>query len=267
MENHQETPQIFLQHGVAYSDIANMLRNFRHNNFYIITVSEMEREQMIRAGVKESNVWLTGLPRFDYLKNDSQNKIVIAFSWRASLSGKTEDELKEACYFKMLERITKDVELHEEIHRRGYELYLMLHPEVLKYKHFFSESDMCHFYTNSYNKLYEEASLMVTDYSSAISDCVYLYKPIIYFHFDGNQFYDGNPYISPGIFDFSENGFGPVVYDYDKFKAELLKILGNGCVMDDFYHKRVDAYFKYIDSDNCERVFGKISELLQSNKN
>lgn len=222
----------------------------------------MEREQLIRGGVSEDHVWLTGLPRFDYLKCKDGNKVIAVFSWRASLSGLNEDVLKESRYYKMLDRIIKDEELREEISRRGYKLYFKLHPEVLRHKHFFSEVDENYFYTDTYNKLFEEVSLMVTDYSSAISDCVYMYKPIIYFQFDQNQFYEGNPFVSLGLFDYENHGFGPVITDYDDLKSAILGLIDEGCRMEEKYREHVDEYFKYIDKDNCERVFDKIRTLL-----
>ncbi|WP_330363288.1 hypothetical protein [Butyrivibrio sp. VCD2006] len=146
-----EMPQIFLQHGVSYSDISKMIKPVNHKNFYITTTSDIEREDMIRGLGSEDHIGVTGLPRFDYLKNKNQNKIIVAFSWRASLLGLNEEELKESCYFEMLDRISKDDELYEEISRRGYKLYIKLHPEVLRYKHFFCKTDDSRFYTDSYN--------------------------------------------------------------------------------------------------------------------
>lgn len=266
MENHKEAPQIFLTHGVAISDISKMMTGIDHHNLYILTSAKMEREQLTNAHISEERLWLTGLPRFDYLKSVPKKKIVFAFTWRHGLSKLNEDEIKESTYYKMISEILNDVEFHKLVVQKGYRLYIKLHPEMQRYRNLLKEKDECRFYNDSYNKLYEEVSVMISDYSSAISDCAYLHKPIVYYQIAGSakEYFDGNPFLTRGCFDYRENGFGPVVETYDDLKTELLRIIDNGCVMEDKYRSRVDSYFEYSDKKNCERVFNKIKTLLHS---
>ena len=264
MENHKETPQVFLQHGVSFDNISSMMKDAAHNNLYTVTSSEMEAGEILDApkDYLDKHIWLTGMPRFDYLKNNPQKKIVIAFTWRYPLGSMAEEEIIESVYFKNLFRIMRDDELHNELSKRGYELYIKLHPEMERFRKLIEETSNCLIYNENYQTMYEEASVMITDFSSSVADFAYLHKPVIYYQFDKNVYFEETPFKNKGRFDYSEDGFGPLVDNYTDFTKALLDILDNDCVMSDKYSKRVDSYYKYTDRNNCDRVYKKICDLL-----
>ena len=110
--------------------------------------------------------------------------------------------------------------------------------------------------------MYADADLMITDYSSSIFDFGLLKKSIIYYHFDGQEYYEKNPFISVGVFDYEKDGFGPVVYDHEELCETILSMADKKFVMDEIYKKRVDDFFAYNDKNNCERIYNKIKEVL-----
>ncbi|MNE70077.1 putative CDP-glycerol:glycerophosphate glycerophosphotransferase [compost metagenome] len=63
----------------------------------------------------------------------------------------------------------------------------------------------------SYQQLFLEADLLITDYSSLHFDFSFLNKPIVYYQFDQDDFYGGSHSYQKGIFKFERDGFGPVV--------------------------------------------------------
>ena len=264
MECHTETPQIFLQHGVAFDNLFPMTKNLKHHNFFAIVSAEMESHEIIDAPKEyiDEHIWVTGLPRFDYLKNNPCKKIIIAFTWRYSFEDKTEDKIRKTGYFTTLTKIMSDEKLHDELSKRGYELRIKLHPEMERYSYLLNETDNCGFYSGDYNSMYKEASLMITDFSSSIADFAYLRKPIIYYQFDSCEFLGNNPYLRRGTFDYFKDGFGPVVETYDDLCSALIGVLDNDCKMENKYILRVDSYFKYNDKKNCDRIFKKICEIL-----
>lgn len=264
MENHTETPQIFLQHGVAEKDITKMINPVSHDNFYIITSAAKEREGMLgdNCSINHDHEWLTGLPRFDYLKNFPKKLVVLAFTWRSNLAGCTEEQFLNSEYYKTIRDVMEDKKLIDGLKTRGYRLAVKLHPEMERFKDALPKTDECDLYTDSYNQMYSDADLMITDYSSSIFDFAILKKSIIYYQFDGGDYFKNNPYVSASIFNYENDGFGPIVYDHEILRDTILSMADRKFVMDDIYKKRVDSFFAYNDKNNCERTFNKIKEVI-----
>ena len=118
----------------------------------------------------------------------------------------------------------------------------------------------------SYRTLFNESSLLITDYSSVAFDFAYLKKPIIYYQPD-DDYHHGKSY-----FDFEEMGFGRVIKSEEKLKS-LLRLgarstrykdlfdfyyLINNCEMELVYMFRVEKFYKFIDNNNCKRVYNWI---------
>ncbi|WP_026518079.1 CDP-glycerol glycerophosphotransferase family protein [Butyrivibrio sp. MC2021] len=267
MENHKETPQIFLQHGVAGNDISKMINPVSHENFYIITSSGHEADYMKGGNytIKPDHVLLTGLARYDCLKDDRRRLIVLAFTWRAALAGVSEDEFARTDYYKTICRVTSDEKLSGALKAMGYSLKIRLHPEMEQYISMLPNNANWDFYRGSYNQMFAEADLMVTDYSSAVFDFAYLKKAILYYQFDADDFYVNSPFVSKGFFDYDKHGFGPVTASYDGFTAALLDMAQKDCSMEEKYRERVDRFFTYHDKNNCERIYRSIKEILDKN--
>lgn len=263
MDNHEECPQIFLQHGVIHSDCSKFLNPISHKNFYILTSGYDEKNNLSseKYNIRNENIWLTGLPRFDLLKNKPQKKIAIVFTWRSKLQYVPAKEVVDSPYVKTIIRIVRDEVINSIIESAGYELSIKMHPEMNFILKLMPEDVRQKVYMDSYNKLYEEASLLITDYSSAIYDFAYLGKPIIYYQFDKGDYFD-NPFTSKGDYDYEKEGFGPVTYSFDEFVKELEKIINNNCAMEEKYKDRADKFFAYHDRNNCERVYQNIKRLI-----
>ncbi len=263
MGAHEESPQVFLQHGVIHSDCSLFLNPISHKNFYILTSGYDEKNNLSseKYDIRNENIWLTGLPRFDLLKNKPQKKIAIVFTWRSKLQHVPAKEVVDSPYVKTIIRIVRDEGINSIIESAGYELSIKLHPEMNFILKLMPEDVRQKVYMDSYNKLYEEASLLITDYSSAIYDFAYLGKPIIYYQFDKGDYFD-NPFTSKGDYDYEKDGFGPVTYSFDDFANKLEKIINNNCAMEEKYKDRADKFFAYHDRNNCERVYQNIKRLI-----
>jgi len=59
-----------------------------------------------------------------------------------------------------------------------------------------------------YQELIKESSLLITDYSSIFFDFAYLKKPVIYTHFDYNEYRENH--VPEGYFNYKNDGFGPI---------------------------------------------------------
>lgn len=262
MENHVETRQIFLQHGVAAHDLSKMLKSVAHRNFYIITSCKHEYEYMISNNqIDREHIWLTGLSRFDFLDNKPQKIVGVLFTMRHRLVKEPPEAVKNSDFFKTIIRILNDPKVDELLRSGGYRLKLKLHPEMESIGSLLSIKDHEKIFVGSYKNIIEEADLLITDYSSIAFDFAYLKKPVLYYQFDGDEYFD-NPFTSKGKYDYEKSGFGPVTNEYDSFYKCLEQMISNKCIMDDKYAQRADECFVYRDQNNCQRIYEKVRGII-----
>ena len=84
-------------------------------------------------------------------------------------------------------------------------------------------------------------------------------KPIIYYQFDYNDFYQ--KHYGEGYLNFLKNGFGKGVINLDDLIMELDRICNNNFEIDQIYKKRINNFFKYHDQKNCDRIYNEIINL------
>lgn len=148
----------------------------------------------------------------------------------------------------------------------GYFLFFKPHPlELHKYVDNFSGfSNMIlikpdsNIGTNEFYEYMHYFDMMISDYSSIVGDYLALDRPIIHYMYDKNSFEDETFKIN------SHSKFvaGPIAENLN----ELLSCIEKGVEHDDFRDKRheaTDIAYKYIDTNNCKRVFYKIAELTK----
>ena len=142
---------------------------------------------------------------------------------------------------------------------KGYNGLFCLHPIHKEQAVDFVENDV--FSVNKgyidYNMVFAQSALMVTDYSSVLFDFAYLRKPVVYSQFDRDEFFEEQIY-NEGYFSYEENGFGRVCYDYEATVDEIIRIINNGCKNDGKYIERVNSFFEFSDSNNCERIYAAL---------
>ena len=109
-------------------------------------------------------------------------------------------------------------------------------------------------FETSYQKIFADASLIITDYSSAIFDYAYLKKPVLYYHFDEGQY-------DKGYFDYETMGFGEIAKNKDDLVSLVIEYMKSSCKMKEKYINRVDEFFTYKDANNCKRIHDEISKL------
>lgn len=102
--------------------------------------------------------------------------------------------------------------------------------------------------------------LLITDYSSTFFDFCYLNKPVIYNHFDEEEFFKGQLY-DKGYFSYENDGFGDVTYDYETLKNKIISMIESDCVMSEKYINRKNKFYKHDDKNNSQRVYDEIRKL------
>lgn len=264
---------VFLQHGIIQNDLSTWLKYYDKNLKIFVTSAQREYDSIVNGnyGYKDNQIKLTGLPRYDNLKNNNKKMIAIMPTWRKYLADDFinkkgargyNDTFKESNYYKHYNQLINDPEILECMKKHGYKGLFVVHPSHVKNAKDFKGNEI--FKVNSgyadYQKIFGEASLMVTDYSSVHFDFAYLNKPAVYTQFDKVEFFGGHTY-SEGYFNYEKDCFGPVVYNYEDTKKEIIRYIESDCKLEKKYQNRINKFYKYHDKKNCERVYKEIKKL------
>ncbi|WP_353463065.1 CDP-glycerol glycerophosphotransferase family protein [Mammaliicoccus sciuri] len=255
---------IFLQHGILQNDLSNLLHKRNKPMDYFITSAKKEKEEVIQKyGFSENEVLLSGLSRFDLLKNNKKKKeknITIMPTWRPHLLGASDNEFLNSLFFKSLIEFLSNFEIQKIAKKNNVQLNLCLHPRMqARFSKFFDTLANIEVIDHvDYKKVISDTDILITDVSSIAFDVAYLKKPILYYHFDINEIYSYSAY-EPGYFNYLENGFGPVVNDSQALVSELMKIKKNNYKMSKFYLRRVESFFEFGDGFNRQRTIDLIS--------
>lgn len=262
---------VFLQHGIIYNDLSRWLNKFNKNIKLFITSARPEYESILNNDYEYGKdvVKLTGLPRYDLLESKPQGKLIIAPTWRRSLSREADNmtglrpystDFKDSEYFHFYQTLISDPKLIRVLEDHNMTCDFYLHPSFATQISDFKSNKISTVQQMpySYNTAIAEGDVMVTDYSSVIFDFAYLKKPVIYTQFDKTEFYGGSHMFDPSYFTFDKDGFGPVAQDYESTLEEIILTVESGCEMSEKYKERVEKFFYRFDKRNSQRVYEAI---------
>ena len=83
-----------------------------------------------------------------------------------------------------------------------------------------------------------------------------MYKPVIYYQFDEDAFYD--EHYHKGYFDHRRDGFGDVCLNITSVVKSITEVFINQFNMDKKYLDRTTRFFTLDMNHNCERVYRSI---------
>lgn len=252
--------KIFLQHGVTKDNVSSWLHKYDKNLSLIVTVSEAEKQSFLDFGYNydEKIIQVLGFPRFDNLvkKEKLSRQIVIMPSWRGNLDDMTPNYIKESEYFKHINSLINNEKLIEICKEYGYKIIFKPHPLVYKFIELFETNEYVIIDENStYQDLFKNSDLLITDYSSVAFDFSYMKKPIIYYQYAKDYNFD------EGYFKYQTMGFGELISNEKDLIALIEEYLKTDCEMKETYIKRVDTFYKYNDKNNCKRVYDAILDI------
>lgn len=257
---------IFLQHGIIKDDISFCHEDNTNIDMFVCSaVPEYEYIDKI-YGYKKGILQLTGLCRYDNLrKNDEPTrKILFMPTWRHSLRTCSRQSFLSSEYFKKYNSLLGSKELAALLSKYDYELVFYPHFEVHRFLDCFETKNnrvkIADFKHNDVQALLINSDILITDYSSVYFDYGYMRKPMVYYQYDEEAF-RAEQY-AKGYFDYRRDGFGKVVETETDLVAELEHIIENGVKPDDEYLRRMNSFFKFNDTNNCERTFKAIQTLL-----
>ena len=155
-----------------------------------------------------------------------------------------------------------DPRLIEAAKKYGYRIKYVLHPIVSAQVNDFDKNDYVDIIPAvgdmSYETMFRESSLMVTDFSGIQFDFAYMRKPLVYLHHkDIPQHYE------EGTFFYDTMAFGEIAHDNDELIDLLCEYMASGCKMKEEYVRRADDFFYYNDHNNCKRIYDTMIEYQE----
>lgn len=256
-----------VQHGMSVQKIAVAQNRLRDNTRLYFCASRYEIKNLSKPVydyVGYDALKLTGVPRYDGLVNDDKKQIMISPTWRMQAAvpvrtseGEQRDYnpvFKESTYFKVFNSLINDPRLIKAAKKYGYRIKYVLHPIVSAQVDDFDKNDYVDVVPAvgdmSYERMFCESSLMVTDFSGIQFDFAYMRKPLVYLHHkDIPQHYE------EGTFFYDTMAFGEIAHDNDELIDLLCEYMANGCKMKQEYVKRADDFFYFNDRNNCQRIY------------
>lgn len=263
-----DTVGCFLQHGVIgfsamgglYSKKEMTKRKEKIDLF--VTSSPIEKEIVKKyLGFEDSEVVVTGLSRFDALSQASTNyrEILYMPSWREWLGPKQQEDYLRSEYFASVQGLLSDHRLHRMLDEHDHNLVFAGHFAMQeRYQEFRVQSPRIKFLDPKLCPLQESikrAGLLITDYSSVAFDFAYQKKPVVFYQFDAERFYQtrGMMMIDP-----TTELFGRSVRTQAEVLFQISKYLQSDRHMEPEFQDRCDTFFPVTDSNNCERIFQEI---------
>lgn len=252
-----------IQHGLSVQNLEVDSNRTVNNNKRYYCASRCETENLSKPeyDYPPETLRLTGVPRYDGLKNQDKKQILITPTWRSylamhSVMGQTRPynpEFKNTEYFRIFQSLLEDEMLTGTAKQTGYQIIYLLHPVISAQKEDFRAAPGVEIFPATeanYEELLTQSSLMVTDYSGVQFDFAYMRKPVVYFHPP-----ELPPHYAGGGFSYETQGFGEICTSLSSLTGTLCDYMKNGCALKPFYRAREDAFFAFDDRENCRRIY------------
>lgn len=268
-----------VQHGMSVQKIALAQQRLRDNTKLYFCASKYEIENLSKPVYDYEGydaLKLTGVPRYDGLKDRAEKILLISPTWRMNSAmpvtaneGVSRDynpNFKDTNYYKVYNSLINNPRLLEAAAKYGYRIQYVLHPIVSPQARDFTKNQFVDIIPSigdmSYEKLFCEAALMVTDFSGVQFDFAYMRKPVVYLHHN-----DIPQHYEEGTFHYTTMGFGEICRTNEELIDTLCRYMQNDCRMPELYRKRADDFFYYSDHKNCERIYPIMLEHTKTRQN
>ena len=266
---------VCIAHGITIQKNADYQNRLYDNTMFYTTSSKYEVDHIRKPvyGYREDEVALTGLARFDGLKNNDQRQILITPTWRRNLVGTASrnstreysDAFKKTSYYQIYNSLINDPRIIETAKKTGYKIIFLLHPAMSAQIDDYDRNDYTELIQASgdlnYEKILTESSLMVTDYSGIHYDFGYMRKPIVYY-----QPKEVPMRFEEGAMKFATMGFGPLCTEYEEAVKLICEFMETECVMPEEFKKRADDFFAFDDFNSCERIYDAVLKWTNERK-
>ena len=263
--------RVFLQHGIIKDDLPFL--HYEKTKLSLLMCSTKQEYCYVsqKFGYPKEAVVLTGLCRYDHLKNTSDGTcIAIMPTWREWLYKThkmeniehTKDFTKTSFYMIWSGVIRKILEYFCDTKIR---ILVCMHRNMQQYNEYFRKIsqriEMIDLKNGDVLEVLKKAACLITDYSSVAIDFAYLRKPLAYYQADYDQF--RMYHLPEGYFDYEADGFGKVCYSEEDLLQWIDGRYKVGFKQEELYRKRTEEFFTFHDERYCERNYEAIRTLLE----
>src|SRR5699024_1525122 len=205
-------------------------------------------------------VAVTGLARFDQLPLDQKaSHILLMPTWRDWIN--TDEAFLESEYYRRYKSLIENELLHEILEANN--VYLNFYPHYRAQPFFNADLLETNDYVNfielgerTVQDLLIAHALLITDYSSVSFDFTMMKKPVLYYHFDESKFFNRG-ILRP----VNETFLGDIAETEEQLVSDREKIIQDGLKAN---VEELSGIFKYIDHDNCKRIYEVVSGVNHS---
>lgn len=257
------TKDVFLPHGVSYGISEFCMAKYANLDLFVTSGKPEYENVLANYGYTENQVVYTGFPRLDgwYGGSVNSNQIVLMPTWRQYLYNISEDEFINTEYYRAYQYLINDSKLKEFLESNNLKVIFYLHNDMRQFANLFNTycSAIEVVYkddTYDIQELLKSSALLITDYSSVHFDFAYMEKPVIYYQFDQDEFW--NKQYKKSSFSAENDGFGPVCYEISGL-IESIKLAFKNCFkLEGVYLNRMKRFYELHDTHNCDRVYKEI---------
>lgn len=260
--------RIYLNHGIENQNVDGLKCGKIKVDLFVCGAKPQYDHELKVLGHPDGVLQYTGMPRYDYLKNNLKNQILFMPTWRTWLFYcKNPEEFKKSEYFINWNKLINDEKLRELLEKNNLELVFYPHYEIQPYLKAFEFNNNNRIKIASIEKydvqtLLNESRILVSDYSSVIFDFAFLNKPVIYFQFDYDNFFKFH--YGKGYYSYDKDGFGPVSQTVDQTINLIEQYLENNFAVEGKYANNKKRFFTLDENGNSERVYRKILECKKN---
>lgn len=264
--------RVYLKHGIHMNP--KVLKRQQTGFDLFLTASQRESEAARETSGYDRQIVPTGLPRYDALIATPPSRTILFMpTWRMYLVPRlfstetaTKVPFEGSTYQRFMQDFLGSPRLHRLLAEHDYQFEFMPHYNMHAHlKQMPLASDRLTVLDGSapdIQDIMRRCDLFLTDHSSVHFDIAYLGTPLIYTHFDDEEYFGGHAHTS--WFSHERDGFGPVTHDVEGTIDAIERYVLNGCVREDKYTQRANETFIFHDRDNSLRAVEAIDDLLQT---
>lgn len=254
-------------------------RHFERKHYAgLITSSQIDSYAMATMfyPIKYENIWVTGLPRNDFLikdKADLPNYLRTQLETIKTLKGgkklvtyaptyRQTSAVSDASYYQFTDSEVEALKLVLEKHNAilGFRMHYFRNNDNLfnleKYVDNKTIFDLGHKSFPEISQIIRESDLIISDYSSVFIEALFVNKPVIGFAYDLDSYRDNQDGL---LYDMDIAFPGPVVKEFDNL-IEMIdgELTTNSQIESDKYKVIRKFYYEYTDAKNSIRVINEV---------
>ena len=265
----------YIRHGIS-KDFMSELN--RHHVDLLLTSTRREYDSFVHDPryayvYSQRETELTGNARHDALFRKAAAVavpviVLIMPTWRKRLAGKRDmgtglfpysSKFTSSEFFRNWQAVLSSPALREAVRTAGLELHFSPHIYYRQQVDDFDTKGIAvHRGETSLQDLICNTALLITDYSSLGMEAALLRRSVLYFQFDRDSFWGSDHSYSRGYFDYDRDGFGDVACTPEDLVSKAIAVIRTGCVLEERFRRRADAFFAFSDQRHCERIYAAI---------